>query len=195
MARVTALRETRPGRVLVEVDGVEWRTLADEVCVRMGLAPGIELDRPRLRRLRRELRRWEALQVAARALHRRDASLSDLRARLRRAGVARAASDEALATLARAGYVDDERFARSMARALCGQDAGDAAIRARLERSGIERDLIDRVVSELPPESERARAAAVAKGGGARAFRYLLRRGFGEDAVEDAVGTVLAREP
>ena len=195
MARVTALREQRPGRVLVELDGVEWRALPSEVCISTGLASGIELDRPRLRLLRRELRHSEALRVAERALARREGSRHELAVRLRRAGVARAAREQALDTLARAGYLDDDRFARATALALCGRDAGDAAIRDRLERSGIDPEVIGRILAELPPEADRARAAAAAKGGGARAYRYLVRRGFGEDAAEGAVGAALAGEP
>jgi hypothetical protein len=60
---VTALRERR-GHVAVELDGQAWRTVPLEVVVRAGLAVELELDRPRLRLLRRELRRAEALAAA-----------------------------------------------------------------------------------------------------------------------------------
>src|SRR4051794_19625280 len=71
MPRVTALRPARPGRVLVELDGEAWRTVSLEVAARSGLELGLELDRTRLRTLRRELRRAEALDAGARALARR----------------------------------------------------------------------------------------------------------------------------
>ena len=63
MPSVTALRARR-GRVEVEVDGSPWRTLPLEVVGRSGLLVGLELDRPRLRLVRRELRRAEALAAA-----------------------------------------------------------------------------------------------------------------------------------
>src|SRR5438045_155835 len=86
VAQVTALRAPRPGRVVVELDGVAWRTLPLDVVVRSGLRVGEELDRPRLRLLRRELRRHEALEAAARALRHRDHSVRALDEKLERRG-------------------------------------------------------------------------------------------------------------
>ena len=115
MPKVTRLREHRRGRVAVELDGAPWRTLPVDVVVRAGLAEGRELDRPALRLLRQELRRAEALAVAARALRRQDLSERGIAERLARASVAPAAVEESLAVLARAGLVDDCRFARTRA--------------------------------------------------------------------------------
>src|SRR5206468_10376036 len=72
MPRVTALRPARPGRVRVELDGEHWRTVPLDVAARSGLALGLQLDRERLRTLRRELRRSEALTAGSRVLARRD---------------------------------------------------------------------------------------------------------------------------
>ena len=55
--------------------------------------------------------REEALDRAVRALARRDHSVSSLRERLERAGVPAAVQEDAVETLTRAGYLDDERFA------------------------------------------------------------------------------------
>ena len=195
MPEVTALRPQPGGRILVELDGAPWRSLPAEACVRAGLSTGGELDRRAVRLLRRELRRAEALDAATRALARRECSRHEVALRLERRGVAPATREEVLDTLARAGYLDEERFARSAAQSLCRRHAGDAEIRARLERSGVEGEVIARAIAELPPESERARAIATAKGGGTRALSYLARRGFGDEAVECAAGAVLADEP
>src|SRR2546428_14127203 len=110
MPTVTALRESRRGRVAVELDGARWRTLSSDVVFRAGLSIGRSLDRPALRLLRRELRRAEALGAAARALRTRDHSVHSLDARLERARIAASERVEAIATLARAGLVDDPRF-------------------------------------------------------------------------------------
>ena len=66
MPRVTALRRDRHGHVAVELDGAYWRTLPLDAVLRAGLAVGTELDRPRARTVRRELRRAAALAAAAR---------------------------------------------------------------------------------------------------------------------------------
>ncbi|MGH3041065.1 MAG: hypothetical protein ACRDNG_04895, partial [Gaiellaceae bacterium] len=71
---LTAVRRARPGRVELEVDDRRWRVVPDAVVLRCGLAAGVELDRPLLRRLRRELRRAEALEAATRTIARRDVS-------------------------------------------------------------------------------------------------------------------------
>ena len=47
------------------LDGESWRTLPAEVVLRAGLDVGVELDRERARRVRRELRRHEAMAHAA----------------------------------------------------------------------------------------------------------------------------------
>ena len=62
--------------------------MPDVVVVRARLALGLDLDRPLLREIRRELRRAEAFERAGRTLARRDVSEADLRARLERGGVA-----------------------------------------------------------------------------------------------------------
>jgi SOS response regulatory protein OraA/RecX len=183
---VTALRELRGGRVAVEVDGAEWRTVPAGVVARAGLLPGTELDRPRLRTLRRELRRHDALAAAGRALRSRDLSVSRLDARLEARGIARDERAAAVATLADAGLVDDERYARARAAALAERDRGDAAIRWQLERDGIATELVERAVAALPSEEERAREIVARRGRGGRTARFLASRGFGESAVEAA---------
>src|SRR5438874_4992727 len=121
MAQITALRAPKPGRVAVELDGARWRTLPLEVVVRAGLRTGEELDRPRLRLLRRELRRHEAIAAATAALRHRDHSARSLEQKLERRGIAPAERKTALDTLGRAGLVDDACFASARARTLAGR--------------------------------------------------------------------------
>lgn len=191
---MTALRAAGRGRVHVELDGEPWRVLPLEALARAGIAEGVALDRPRLRTLARELRRARALGVAGRALARRDLSERRLRERLRRAGVAPAGAEEAVATLRRAGLVDDERFACARALALAEHGFGDAAIRFDLERHGIAAEAIDAALAGLESEHERAARIVSRRGGGLSSARYLARRGFDEDAVEAAAETPVAPE-
>jgi regulatory protein len=191
---VTRLRAVGTGRVEVEVDGERWRTFPEEVVVRAGLARGLELERPFLRALRRELRRHRALAAAKRALLARPLSERRLDERLRRRGFVAPERAEALETLRRAGLLDDERFARGRAQILAERDGGDALIRHDLRSQGIDEDTVAQALAALEPESSRAVRAAAPRGGGAAAARYLTRRGFGQDAIETAVGSV-ADEP
>jgi regulatory protein len=189
MPTVTALRDDRRGRVAVELDNAPWRLLPVDVVVRAGLSEGLALDRPALRLLRRELRRAEALAIAARALRARDLSEERLAQRLARAAVAPATAAESLQLLGRAGIVDDARFARRRAEALVERGYGDAAIEHDLERQGLAGEAVTAALEELPDELERARRLVERRGRGPKTARYLASKGFGEEAIEAASGT------
>jgi regulatory protein len=189
MPTVTALRDDRRGRVAVELDNAPWRSLPVDVVVRAGLSEGLALDRPALRLLRRELRRAEALAIAARALRARDLSEERLAQRLARAAVAPTTAAESLQLLGRAGIVDDARFARRRAEALVERGYGDAAIEHDLERQGLAGEAVTAALEELPDELERARRLVERRGRGPKTARYLASKGFGEEAIEAAGGT------
>jgi SOS response regulatory protein OraA/RecX len=190
---VTGLRARR-ARVDVELDGRPWRTLPLDVVGRAGLSVGLELDRPRLRLLRRELRRAEALAVAGRALRARDLSARALEERLAR-DVAPAAREEAVAVLTRGGIVDDRRVAQNRAAALAERGYGDAAICHDLRRRGLEPDEIAAAVELLEPETARAAALVARRGPGPKTARYLAGRGFGEDACASALESGFGQDP
>jgi SOS response regulatory protein OraA/RecX len=192
---ITALREGQRGRIAVEVDGTPWRELPAAVVVRAGLAQGLALDRPVLRLLRRELRRAEALAVATRTLRARDLSARRLAERLERASVAPAVVETSLAALSDAGLVDDGRFAANRALSLADRGYGDAAIRHDLERQGVAGELVDAALGGLEAESLRARRLVEARGPGVKTARYLAAKGFGEDALEAALGADFANSP
>lgn len=185
MPTVTALRARR-GRVDVELDGSAWRTLPLDVVGRTGLRVGLVLDRPRLRLLRGELRRAEALALAGRALRVRDLSAQALEERLAR-DVAPAVREEAVAVLTRAGVVDDRRVAENRAAALAARGYGDAAIRHDLRRRGLGTEEIAAAVAELEPEATRAAQLVSRRGRGPKTARYLASHGFGEDACASAL--------
>jgi len=191
MPTVTALRAARRDRVAVELDGVAWRTLPLEAVVCAGLSVGTQLDRGRARVLRRELRRIEALAVSVNALRRRSLSARTLETRLEQRGVASAERAEAIATLERAGLVDDRRFAEGRARMLAERGRGNDAIRWELEQGGIGNDLAEQALTTLEPEAARAERIVARRGGGVATARFLLARGFGEDTVEHALEGVV----
>jgi SOS response regulatory protein OraA/RecX len=192
--RITALHRQRPGRIAVEVDGRRWRVVPDDVVVRCGLAAGVELERPLLRELRRELRRAEALAAATRALSLRDLSRRRLDERLRARGATAPESERAVATLEAAGLVDDARLARRRAEALAERGWGDAAIAARLQRDGVAEELAGSAIADLTPEGERAAALARQVSDRHKAWKLLSRRGFSADSAESALGA-LDEEP
>jgi SOS response regulatory protein OraA/RecX len=189
-SKLTALRRARSGVVLLEVDGEPWRTVPDEVVVRCRLSAGIELERPLLRLLRRELRQAEALALAGRTLRRRDLSLRRLSERLERAGVAPAIERGALVALTEARLLDDARLAASRAAALSERGWANAAIAARLEAEGIPEVEAGAAILELEAEEARAARTTANVSDPRKAWALLTRRGFDEETIEAVVGAL-----
>jgi SOS response regulatory protein OraA/RecX len=159
----------------------------DDVVVRCGLRADLELDRPLLRRLRRELHHAEALAVAGRTLRRRDVSTRRLAERLETAGVAPEAERSALQALAEARILDDARLAEARASTLAERGWGDAAIATRLEAEGIDETDARAALAALPAET--SRAEAISKGlSRPKAWALLARRGFDEETIGAVVG-------
>jgi SOS response regulatory protein OraA/RecX len=136
-----------------------------------------------------------ALERAVRALARRDHSTESLRAKLERAGVSESARQEAVDALARAGYLDDERFARDRAAVLAERGYGDDWIRADLEAQGVAAEAAEAAVAALEPERDRAFGEAGKLGAGPAVARTLGRRGFTEESIESVQARAVAEEP
>ena len=189
MARVTALRALDRGRVAVELDGRPWRAVPAAAVVGAGLVVGDDLTRHAARTIRRELRRAEAAEAAAALLRHRDRSSAELEQRLTRRRVAPSDRRALLESLERAGLVDDAALAVRRAAHLAERGWGDQAIEHRLAAAGLARQLRRHAIDALASEPERARLLLSARGiGGRRAAGLLRRRGFSEEAVEDALG-------
>ncbi len=150
----------------------------------------------RLRALRRELRRHEALAPAAGALRHRDLSRRALDARLARRSVAPLERADALQVLERAGIVDDARFGETRARATRGAGMGRRGDSGRPRAAGGSRRA-DRPRARGSRAGGGAGAGARSCGaaGGVATARWLARKGFGDDAIEAAAGPGIADDP
>ena len=190
---VTALRERKRNRVAVELDGRPWRVLPTDAVVRAGLTVGHPLDRSTARELAREIRRAKALAAATRSLAASDRSQRALEQRLARAGHSAAAREDAIASLARAGAIDDARLAESRAELLARRGYGDAAIRVDLRRRQIAPDVAASAVAALEPELERLRRALENESVTPALLRRLAGRGFSRDTL-DEIGSSFAFE-
>jgi regulatory protein len=132
-----------------------------------------------------------AVDRAVKALARRDHSSASLKEKLLRAGVPDDASEHAIDTLARAGYVDDMRFALDRAEHLAAKGYGDEWIRGDLEGQGAP---ADDAIAALDPENARAEREAARLGGGVKALRALARRGFSEESLEPLLHSTTGEE-
>jgi SOS response regulatory protein OraA/RecX len=190
---VTALRERKRNRVAVELDDRPWRVLPTEAVVRAGLTVGRPLDRSTARELARQVRRAKALAAATRSLAASDRSEQALEQRLARAGHSAAAREDAIASLARAGAIDDSRLAERRAELLSRRGYGDAAIRADLRRRLIDPEVAANAVAALEPELERLRRALENERVTPGLVRRLAGRGFSRDTL-DQVASAFALE-
>jgi SOS response regulatory protein OraA/RecX len=130
----------------------------------------------------------DPIEIAARALEHRDRSRRDVEERLARAGIAEDARNDALEELKRVGYVDDGRFAGARAQALANRGYGDEWIRHDLQEHGVDAEAIAEAIGALVPEAERAAGLVARLGSTPKTGAHLARKGFGEDALEAALG-------
>ncbi len=184
---ITSVRDAGTGRFAVELDGSPWRVLPLDVVARSGLDVGVAVDRPRARRVRVELRRFEALAIASRSLRYRDHSRQSLADRLARSGVDNAMGDEALGTLERLGLLDDQRAALARAETLAARDAGNIMIQADLGQRGFAQDVVARAVETLEPEAVRAERVIERRGASQQTLRRLLAKGFAPEALDGLI--------
>jgi SOS response regulatory protein OraA/RecX len=129
------------------------------------------------------------LDIAIKALARRDFSERGLRERLERAGVDRDEAESVLGRLRADGTLDEARFAANRAHALAERGKGDAAIRFDLENQGLPPELIEPTLAELEPERARAERIVSRRGPSAATVRLLAGRGFDPDVIEAAVAS------
>jgi regulatory protein len=130
----------------------------------------------------------DPIEIAARALQHRDRSRREIEERLARAGIDEDRRTDALDTLERVGYVDDERFAGARAEALANRGYGDEWIRHDLGEHGVAAEAIVEAIGALVPEADRAAALVHRLGRTPKTGARLARKGFGEDALEAALG-------
>jgi regulatory protein len=130
----------------------------------------------------------DPIEIAARALQHRDRSRREVEERLARAGIDEERRNDALDTLERVGYVDDDRFAGARAGTLADRGYGDEWIRHDLGEHGVSAEASAEAIAGLVPESERAAAVVARLGRTRKTGAHLARKGFGADALETALG-------
>jgi len=148
----------------------------------------------------------QAKSAAVRLLAGRARTRADLETRLRSKGLAPEAIDEALDDLQRAGYIDDEQYARERIETLLrGSKRGAAALVHALTGDGLAEDVAERVVAErlededsgewaLETAMERAEAlrGLDTETARRRLYGYLKRRGFDDGEALRAVDEALS---
>jgi regulatory protein len=141
-----------------------------------------------------------AIDLAYKAVARRDLTAAELRARLERKHVSPEAIDDAVAELEDTGFLDDARYARQFAEDKRELDRwGSDRIAQDLRRRGIAQQLIDAAVSTHDRDSELRTALLLLRQRYPhaprddrerdRAWQMLVRRGYSPDLSYDAIRT------
>jgi regulatory protein len=133
-----------------------------------------------------------AFRAVVDALARRDLTADELESRLARAGFEPDACADAIARAREAGYLDDGRVAVERVRVLAQRGASDHAIRVELERRGVPAEAVHAALDSVPSEADRAAGLVRKLGGGPRAARALVRKGYPQDVVARVLGLPVA---
>jgi regulatory protein len=139
-----------------------------------------------------------ALGLAYRYLNRRDCTVAEVRARLRRDGVGERTAEQALSVLTGQGYLDDARFARLFVEDKRNLEHwGTERIQRGLLARGIDRQLASAALDGAAAESELDRALALlrrrfpaapeSRRERDRALGVLLRKGYDSELALDAL--------
>jgi regulatory protein len=141
--------------------------------------------------------RERAIQLAHRAVGRRERTVAELRTCLERKRVEPGAIDDAVAELTASGLLDDARYAQAFADDKRYLDRwGSERIARELQRRGIAPDLIESVLSDRSRDAELESALVLLAQRAPtlsddrerdRAWRLLIRRGYEIELAYEAV--------
>jgi len=196
----------RPGTLRVEVDGVRFGAVPQELARAAGLAVGSPVDAEVHERLTAAADAEGAFRTLLRALERRSFARADLGRRLARKGHPAPAVGAALERATALGLLDDAAFARNYAQTRAARGRGPSRITRDLLAMGVERSYIDRALAaEWPEGSDRAAVPlALASKRVAqladlprpvrrrRVLAYLARRGFAGRDISDMVAGLVS---
>jgi regulatory protein len=204
---ITALEPDprRPGTLRVEVDGVRFGAVPQELARAAGLAIGRAVDVELQERLTEAADAEAAFRTLLRALERRSFARADLGRRLVRKGHPRPAVEAALERAQALGLLDDSAFALNYVQTRTARGRGPARLARDLMAMGVDRAHIDRALAaEWPEGTDRAAVpAALASKRAAqlgslprpvkrrRLLAYLARRGFAGRDITELVARVV----
>jgi regulatory protein len=195
----------RPGTLRVDVDGLRFGAVPQEMARAAGLAVGRPVDADLHERLTAAADAEGAFRTLIRALERRSFARADLARRLVRKGHPRHAVDAALERAAGLGLLDDAAFALNYVQTRTARGRGPSRLTRDLMAMGVDRAHIDRALAaEWPEGSDRtgvplALASKRAQQLGElprpvkrrRVLAYLARRGFAGRDISDMVARLV----
>lgn len=211
MPQITAITpQRRKGRFSIFVDNEFVVGVGEKVVADLGLRVGKPIDAGELSRIVREEEVRRATENGLRLLELRPRSQREFEQQFRQKGYEPEVITEAIAVLARWGFVDDTQFAEQWVQSRSrARPAGARKLRAELAQKGVAKEKIEKAVEGLTDEGELGLArAALAKKARAlpadkearreewrRLAGFLQRRGFGWETVKKALAEIFDADP
>jgi regulatory protein len=201
-------QKRRPDRRSVHLDGAFAFGCNLNVVAKFRLRAGMTLSEEQVRQIQLGEVKQECFDGAVKYLGSRLHSRSELRKKLARREYGDAVVDAVLEDLARLGYLDDERFAKTRALS-AAQHKHHGRRRAFMEliRAGVKGDVADKALTDVYSEHDSTAVARqlaekqlprlkkldpiVAR---RRLVGMLQRRGFDYDSIKPVVDEVLGRQ-
>ncbi len=152
---VTAIKQSSPGRFVVEFDGGETLRSTLEAVTDARLYVGMELDEEAFEALKRSTSKALDRQKALEMLSRRPYSRRELKDKLLRRGTDEQSVEDCIAWLDEHGFLDDGEYAGAVARHYTAKGYGAGRVKSELRRRGIERELADETLEALPESTEK----------------------------------------
>ena len=152
---VTALKQSSPGRFVVEFDGGETLRSTLDAVTDARLYVGMELDTEAFEELKRSSSKALDRQKALEMLSRRPYSRRELRDKLLRSGTDEQSAEDCVSWLCERGFLDDEEYAGAVARHYAAKGYGAGKVKSELRRRGIERELSDETLAALPVDTDK----------------------------------------
>ena len=207
MPTITQISEQkrRPNRRNIYLDGSFAFGCNVNVVARFRLRPGLTLSEDQVREIQLGEVKQECFDAAIRFLQSRLHSAAELKRKLMRHEWGGEVIDAVLADLARMGYVDDERFARTRALS-ASQHKHHGPRRAMVEllKAGVKNEVASRAVDDVYGSADNTAAAtALAQKQAARLKKLdpivarrrlagmLQRRGFDYETIKPVIDAVL----
>ena len=206
MDTITAIetQKTRGNRRSIYVNGRFLAGVDGEVVFALGLKVGQQVSEARLAEMLRAETVQRAREAALNLLSYRPRSRNELSRRLALKGYPEDVVEDALAALARADLVNDERFTRDwVASRLQTRPMGATRIAWELRQKGIAKELVEQAVGSIDTETEYELALGLAQrkikragaessdDGRRRLASFLRRRGFGWDVISRVIEDLL----
>lgn len=211
MPQITTITPQRKkGRFSIFVDGDFVVGVGEKVVADLRLAVGKPIDARELTRIAHAEEVRRATESCLRLLELRARSRREFEQRLRQKGYEPNVIEDAVASLARLGFVDDTQFAEQwVASRSRARPAGARRLRAELAQKGVGKEEIEQAVAGVTgddeltlarialakkvrvlPEDKQARREEWRRLAG-----FLQRRGFGWETTKKALAEVFEADP